>query len=93
MSVLILASRYFLWLLSVLNIKKVYFEFRTPIDCDPIGIVEMLYNTNVVAVVGKNEKGEFSQCRLSIWDTVSESIKTGFTYSSPIEFVKMNKHW
>lgn len=56
-----------------------------------ISIVEMYYTTNLVAVVGKNEKADFTPHRLSIWDTQSSQCQMEITFTSLIEFVKLNK--
>lgn len=62
------------------------------VDGDPISIVEMLFNTNIVAVVGKNDKGDFTYRRLSIWDTMNSCSRMEMSYTMAIEYVKMNKH-
>jgi hypothetical protein len=50
----------------------------------------MLYNTNITAVVGKNEESRFTPWRLVFWDTISLCVRKEIVYNSDILFVKMN---
>lgn len=61
------------------------------LDGAPTSIVEMMFNTNIIAVVGKNDKGDFTSRRLSLWDTVGGCSRMDMSYTSQIEFVKINK--
>ncbi len=55
-------------------------------------IVEMLYTTNIIAVVGKNERMLFTPRRLTIWDTNASSSYLEMSFPSPIIAVRLNKH-
>ena len=57
-----------------------------------VSIVEMLYNTNIIAVVGKTEKASFDPRRLTIWDTNNQVSRMNFTLEENITFAKMNKN-
>jgi len=56
-----------------------------------VKIVEMLYNTNMVAVVGKHDRAIFIPKRLTLWDTNASLSRLDIQFGSPINFVKMNK--
>ncbi len=51
----------------------------------------MLYSTNIIAVVGLNERAVFTPRRLTIWDTNTQTSRMDFSFNSPIAYVKMNK--
>ena len=61
------------------------------IEGEPINIVEMLYVTSTVAVVGVNEKGLFSPKRVTFWDTNEESISVGLSFMSDVLEVRLNQ--
>lgn len=51
----------------------------------------MLYSTNIIAVVGMNDRAIFTPRRLTVWDTNSQTSRIDFSFNSPIVYVKMNK--
>jgi len=51
----------------------------------------MLYSTNLIAVVGKNDRAIFAPKRLTIWDTNSQTSRMDMSFISPITGVKLNK--
>ncbi|MDR3547375.1 MAG: hypothetical protein P4M11_03715 [Candidatus Pacebacteria bacterium] len=51
----------------------------------------MLYSTNIIAVVGLNERAVFTPRRLTIWDTNTQTSRMDFSFNSLISYVKMNK--
>lgn len=56
-----------------------------------VGIVEMLYTNNILAITGINESSTFSPKRLTIWNTTSSISLCEISFNSPIIFVRMNK--
>lgn len=63
----------------------------TRLEGAAVNIVEMLYSTNIIAVVGTNERAIFTPRRLTVWDTNSQTSRADFSFNSPINYVKMNK--
>ena len=61
------------------------------IDGAGAAIVEMAYSSNIVAVVGAEEKEVFSPRKLTIWTTDSNSSLCDRTFLFKIEAVKLNK--
>ena len=51
----------------------------------------MLYNTNIIAVVGKHDRAIFVPRRLTIWDTNSQTSRMEISFGSAISGVKLNK--
>ena len=64
---------------------------KKKIEGAAVSIVEMLYSTNIMAVVGMNERAIFTPRRLTVWDTNSQTSRVDFSFNSPITYVKMNK--
>ena len=56
-----------------------------------VAIVEMLYTTNLLAVVGTDDKSTFSRARLTIWNTNNNTGICELSFISPIVYVRMNK--
>lgn len=61
------------------------------VESGAIHIVEMLYATNIVAVVGRNERGTFTRKRLSLWDINAACSRLDIAFNSDILYVKMNR--
>lgn len=60
--------------------------------CGPINIVEMLYTTNLVFLVGLNDHGEFSPKKVTIWSTSTNSVLcSSWQFLSNINIMKINK--
>lgn len=60
--------------------------------CGPINIVEMLYTTNLVLLVGHSDFGEFSPKKVTIWSTSTNSVLcSSWQFLSKINIVKINK--
>ncbi len=53
--------------------------------------MEMAYSSNLVAVVGAEEKEDFSPKKLTIWATDSNTSLCERTFLFKIEAVKLNK--
>ena len=51
----------------------------------------MLYNTNLIALVGSGEQPEFSPRRLTLWNTSNSTILCELSFLTKIQGVKMNK--
>mmetsp|Transcript_22430 Transcript_22430/g.44025 ORF Transcript_22430/g.44025 Transcript_22430/m.44025 type:complete len:523 (-) Transcript_22430:381-1949(-) len=56
-----------------------------------IGIVEMLFSTSLVALVGGGEKPAFSPRHLKLWNSKTASVICELDFSSAIQAVKMNR--
>ncbi|GBG32931.1 Autophagy-related protein 18 [Hondaea fermentalgiana] len=56
-----------------------------------IGIVEMLFSTSLVALVGGGEKPAFSPRHLKLWNSKTASVICELDFSSRIQAVKMNR--
>ena len=56
-----------------------------------VSIVEMLYSTNIIAIVGKRDRYVFVPKRLTIWDTNNETSRMDISFNTPITHVKLNK--
>jgi len=56
-----------------------------------IGIVEMLFCTSLVALVGGGDYPAFSPCRLKLWNTKTASVICELNFESEIQAVKMNR--
>ncbi len=65
--------------------------FSHPVEGGGVKLVEMLYNTNIVAIVGIQDRAIFTPRRLTLWDTNASCSRLEIAFSSPIAFVKMNK--
>ena len=68
-----------------------YSSDNAKIEGGPVKLVEMLYSTNIVAVVGKNERAVFTPRRLTLWDTNASCSRLDIAFNSNILMVKMNK--
>jgi hypothetical protein len=51
----------------------------------------MLHSTNIVAVVGKNERAAFTRKRLSLWDINASCSRLDIAFNSDILGIKMNR--
>ena len=70
------------------NPFQLFYESRT----GPINIIEMLYTTNLIFLVGLNDFGEFSPRKVTIWSTSTNSVLcSSWQYLDKINLVKINK--
>ena len=61
-------------------------------DVGPISIIEMLYKTNIVLLVGLTEFDEFSPKKVTIWTTSKNLVLcSSFPFTSKITVAKINK--
>jgi len=61
-------------------------------ECGPISIVEMLYTTNLIVLVGLAEYGEFSPKKVTVWSTSKNIVLcTSSPFLSKINMTKINK--
>ena len=56
-----------------------------------IGIVEMLYKSNVLALVGGGKNPKYSPNKLIIWDDYNTKVISELRFSSQIRNVKLKK--
>ena len=56
-----------------------------------MAIVEMLYLSSTVAVVGFNDKGLFSTRRLTFWNTDNDIASYEATFATKVLTVRMNQ--
>ncbi len=56
-----------------------------------VGIVEMLFSTNIMAVVGTQDRAVFVPRRLTIWDTNIQTSRMDIAFDNQIVYVKLNK--
>lgn len=62
------------------------------IECGPISIVEMLYTTNLILLVGLADYGDFSPKKVTIWSTSQNIVLcSSWPFSSNINIAKINK--
>lgn len=59
-------------------------------DIGPVSIIEMQYTSNILALVGHGENLQFSQKRLTIWDTKINSGTAEISFTSKIVKVRLN---
>ena len=57
----------------------------------PVSLAEMIYSTNIIAVVGKNAHSIFSHRKLTLWNTNTSRSQYDIPFTSNILGVKMNK--
>lgn len=68
------------------------FQLLYEYPCGPINIVEMIYTTNLVVLVGKTEIGDFSPKKVTIWSTSNNMVVcSSYAFSSSINIAKINK--
>ena len=73
-----------------LSLLYSYSIFALTLDMNA-SIIEMLYSSNIIAIVGNNEVENFSPKKVTIWgtDTNNAIMKLSFPYK--IDAVKLNK--
>jgi len=54
-------------------------------------IVEILYNTNLIALVSGGKYPKYSENRVLIWDEIQSSIICEMTFNYPIKILKLNR--
>eukprot|EP00826_Nyctotherus_ovalis_P063964 TRINITY_DN9377_c0_g1_i10.p3 TRINITY_DN9377_c0_g1~~TRINITY_DN9377_c0_g1_i10.p3 ORF type:complete len:163 (-),score=43.95 TRINITY_DN9377_c0_g1_i10:526-1014(-) len=60
------------------------------IEGDPVGMVEMLYVSSTVVVVGAKNKGLFSPKRITFWNTNEELVGAELSFMHPIKSIQLN---
>jgi autophagy-related protein 18 len=61
-------------------------------DLGPVSIIEMQYTSNILALVGHGDNyHQFSQRRLTIWDTKINSGTAEISFTSKIVKVRLNQ--
>ena len=64
---------------------------KSKIEGDSVGIVEMLYVSSTVAIVGTKDKGIFSPKRVTFWDTNGNTVGAELSFMGPVKAVQMNQ--
>ena len=68
------------------------FQLLYESKCGPINIIEMLYKTNLVLLVGLTDFGDFSPKKVTIWTTSKHLVLcSSFPFTSKITVAKINK--
>ena len=68
------------------------FQLLYKSDVGPISIIEMLYKTNIILLVGLNENANFSPKKITIWTTLKNTvICISHHFSEKIIVAKINK--
>ena len=68
------------------------FQLLYESNCGPINIIEMLYKTNLVLLVGLTEFQDFSPKKVTIWTTSKHLVLcSSFPFNSIISVAKINK--
>ena len=68
------------------------FQLLYESSCGPINIIEMLYKTNLVLLVGLTDFGDFSPKKVTIWTTSKNLVLcSSFPFTSKITVAKINK--
>ena len=60
------------------------------VEGDPVGIVEMLYVSSTVVVVGTKDRGTFSSKRITFWNTNEDIIGAELSFTNPIKRIQLN---
>jgi autophagy-related protein 18 len=60
------------------------------LEGDPVGIVEMLYVSSTVVVVGAKDRGTFSPKHVTFWNTNEDIIGAELSFISPIKRIQLN---
>ena len=55
----------------------------------PIKFVEMLYNSNLIAIVGKDPNSLFPPNKAILWDLYSEEKYTEFSFEENVVAIKI----
>ena len=74
----------------ILNIIKIFFFINIEL-CGGIGIIEMLYKTNILALVGGGIYPKFSINKITIWDNHQDKIISQIRFNSEVIKVKIRK--
>jgi hypothetical protein len=59
-------------------------------DIGAVSIVEMQYTSNILAIVGHGDNYQYSQKRLTIWDTITQNPTAEISFTSKISKIRMN---
>ncbi len=84
--------KYFRQILFNYFTSQVTFYLLIVLECGPISIVEMLYTTNLILLVGLAEFGDFSPRKVTIWSTSQNIVLcSSWPFLSKINIAKINK--
>ena len=75
---------------KIFNTNPFLFKFERILD-GGLGIVEMLYKTNVLALVGGGKNPKFTPNRVILWDDYQTKILKEFKFTSSVKNVKLKK--
>ncbi|KFM74712.1 WD repeat domain phosphoinositide-interacting protein 4, partial [Stegodyphus mimosarum] len=56
-----------------------------------VGICEMLYRTNIIAIVGGGRKQKFAENAVLLWDDLARKFVSEFTFSSPVLSLRLRR--
>uniref|UniRef100_A0A6B2L9W6 Anaphase-promoting complex subunit 4 WD40 domain-containing protein n=1 Tax=Arcella intermedia TaxID=1963864 RepID=A0A6B2L9W6_9EUKA len=74
---------------AVWNTDPITLKFKRSYEGEGIGIIEMFYNSNLMAVVGGGSKPRYPPNKVVIFDDYSSKIIGDLEYSGPIRGVKL----
>jgi WD40 repeat protein len=75
---------------KIFNTNPFLFKFERILG-GGLGIVEMLYKTNILALVGGGKNPKFTPNRVILWDDYQTKILKEFKFTSSIKNVKLKK--
>ena len=56
-----------------------------------IGLVEMLYRSNILAIVGGGKYPKYSRNKVIIWDDIQAKVIAELSFTTYVKNVKMKK--